>query len=77
MSKEENTVPVAKLFQLVRTADVSGVSGTGVVALGVQYPNGKCTTSWLGELSSIGVYDSIEQLIGIHGHEGRTTVRFI
>jgi hypothetical protein len=70
-------VPVAKLFHLVRAADVSGVSGTGTVAIGTEYPNGKCTLSWLDELSCIGVYDSLTQLVAIHGHEGRTTVVYI
>lgn len=70
-------VPKARLFHMVRTIDVSGVSGTGVVALGTQYPSGKCTISWLGELSCIGVYDSLEQLISIHGHGGNTVVEFI
>ena len=69
-------IPVARLFQLVRSTDVSGVSGTGIVALGTLYPNGKCTISWTGEISCIGVYDSLEQLIGIHGHGGNTVVRF-
>lgn len=70
-------VPVARLFHLVRKNDVSGVSGTGIVALGTEYPNGKCTISWNHELSCIGVYDSLEQLIEIHGHGGDTVVRFI
>lgn len=70
-------VPTARLFHLVRQSDISGVSGTGVVAIGTEYPNGKCTISWLHEVSCIGVYDSMSQLITIHGHEGRTTVAYI
>lgn len=70
-------VPRPDLFQLVRSQDVSGVSGTGVVALGTRYPNGKCTISWLSDLSCIGVYDSLDQLIAIHGHGGNTTVKFL
>lgn len=70
-------VPEAELFHLVRKQDVSGVSGTGVVALGTRYPNGKCTISWLHEISCIGVYDDIEQLVAIHGHGGNTTVQFL
>lgn len=67
----------ARLFHLVRRTDVSGVSGVGVVAVGTEYPNGKCTLSWFGDLSCIGVYDSTEQLIGIHGHGGVTTLEYI
>lgn len=76
-SSKNQSVPVARLFHMIRTADISGVSGTGIVAIGTQYPNGKCTISWLDELSCIGVYDTLDQLIAIHGHEGRTTVSFI
>lgn len=66
----------ARLFNLVRTADVSGVSGTGIVAIGTEYHSGKCTLSWYGDNSCIGVYDSKEQLIAIHGHEGRTVIQY-
>lgn len=74
---EPDVTPKAKLFHLVRMKDVSGVSGTGVVAIGTEYPNGKCTISWLHEVSCIGVYDSMSQLVAIHGHEGATTVIYI
>lgn len=73
----EKDIPVAKLFQLVRNQDLTGVSGTGVVAWGTQYPNGKCTISWLHDLSCIGVYDTLDDLIAIHGHGGNTVVKFV
>lgn len=73
----EKINPQARLFHLVRTADVSGVSGTGIVAEGTEYHNGKCTLSWFGDNSCIGVYDSKEQLVAIHGHEGRTTIKYL
>lgn len=76
-SSGNQSAPVARLFHMIRTSDISGVSGTGIVAIGTQYPNGKCTISWLNELSCIGVYDTLDQLIAIHGHEGRTTVLFL
>lgn len=63
-------------FWLQRTEDVSGVSGTGRVAEGVIFTNGKVALSWLTPTTSIVVYDSITVCEQIHGHEGRTRVVF-
>lgn len=65
------------LFILNRVEDESGVSGTGVVAEGVQFANGKCALSWLTEHSSVAVYDDISTLEAIHGHDGKTIVRWL
>lgn len=64
-------------FHLVRNEDVHGVSGTGVVAQGVQFDNGQCVLTWLGHLTSVTVFHSIDVLERIHGHEGRTLVEWI
>ena len=66
-----------KRFQLVRTQDVSGVSGTGRVVEGVQFGDGTCVMRWLGDISSKGFYDSVEDVLTIHGHGGATTVKWI
>lgn len=63
-----------KQFWLNRKEDASGVSGVGVVAEGVQFHDGQCVISWFGQLHSIAVYPSIETLVAIHGHEGKTEV---
>jgi hypothetical protein len=65
-----------RLFQLVRDVDISGTSGTGIVAQGVQFDDGTCALRWLTDTSSTGFYNSIEDLIFIHGHEGATNVSF-
>lgn len=65
-----------KLFRLVRDTDVSGTSGVGEVAQGVQFDDGTCAMRWLTETASTGVYDSIEDLIFIHGHNGATNAVF-
>lgn len=75
-------------FELVRMDDYSGVSGTGVVAVGVAYPDGAVHMQWRNaenddlETDSNGVAfkpapDGIEATIEIHGHEGRTELRWI
>lgn len=64
-------------FALVRTRDVSGVSGTGIVAYGVEFADGTVAVRWLGRVRSTGVHDSVANLLVIHGHEGDTTVRWL
>ena len=65
-----------RLFHLNRIVDETGVSGTGHVAEGVEFPNGKCVMSWLSDISSIAIYDSAEDLIKIHGHGGSTILEW-
>lgn len=66
-----------RLFQLHRAEDESGVSGVGIVAEGVQFASGKCALSWLTAHTSVAVYDSIETLDAIHGHNGKTRVVWV
>lgn len=63
-----------KLFELRRHVDETGISGTGVVAQGVIFDNGRCAMMWLTENVSMGVYDDIQKVIAIHGHQGQTSV---
>lgn len=66
-----------KRFQLVRTTDVSGISGTGIVGYGVTFSDGKTVLWWDTDWHTIGVYDSPAQLIEIHGHNGATEIQWI
>lgn len=61
-------------FTLVRSEDVSGTSGTGVVAEGVEFSNGQVVIHWLSQLESVNVYANAKVLEKLHGHEGRTVV---
>ena len=63
-----------KVFYLNRTEDESGVSGTGRVAQGFIFDNGKVCVSWLSDHPSVTVYDSIGEVHAIHGHGGKTEV---
>lgn len=65
---------VMKRFYLKRYKDESGVSGTGIVAEGIQFSTGKCALAWVSEFFSIAIYDSIEELNAIHGHNGNTQI---
>lgn len=61
-------------FQLKRIEDASGVSGVGTVAEGVEWSSGKCAVAWLTEHKSVALYDSMAEVIAIHGHAGKTRV---
>lgn len=61
-------------FYLTRHEDETGISGTGRIADGVQFADGTCILRWRTKHQSTGIYASLDELVGIHGHEGRTTV---
>jgi len=61
-------------FYLHRVEDLSGVSGTGVVADGVRWQDGSVTLKWLGEHSSEVSWAGMEHIEAIHGHNGKTMV---
>lgn len=63
-------------FVLVRTEDVHDVSGIGVVAEGVEFSNGVCVITWMSPYRVVASYESVKAILHVHGHEGRTTVRF-
>jgi len=65
---------MAKLFYLHRVEDGSGISGTGRIAQGVIFDNGKVALTWLSEHPSVAMYDNIGDVRVIHGHEGTTEV---
>jgi hypothetical protein len=59
-------------FELHRDEDATGVSGTGVVAEGVQFADGTCAMRWLSEHPSTALYDTADDIVRIHGHGGLT-----
>lgn len=61
-----------KPFYLFRHTDVNGLSGTGVVAVGVVWPDGQAQMQWISYKSSFEIHKSIDSLVDIHGHNGAT-----
>jgi hypothetical protein len=61
-------------FALHRHQDVTGVSGSGTVAHGVQFSDGTVVLRWLGDSASTVVWDSLETAMKVHGHDGKTQV---
>lgn len=64
-------------FILRRTEDVNGVSGTGVVVEGVQFSDGACAIRWTSAYPSTTHHDSIENVIAVHGHGGKTVAEWL
>jgi len=63
-------------FHLTRGEDVSGVSGIGIVAEGVQFHDGQVALSWFGRFHTVTIAPDIDTIERIHGHEGSTIVEW-
>lgn len=74
MSAKDST---SRLFVLQRTEDVSGTSGLGVVAEGVEFSDGTCVLHWISQYHTIETCANLHVVEQIHGHEGRTKVVFV
>lgn len=70
------SVTYPRPFALVRDEDVSGVSGTGVVAEGVEFSDGSVALRWTGATpTSVVFHDKgVESVIAVHGHGGCTRI---
>lgn len=75
-AKESNplTASRSRLFVLRRDEDETGISGTGVIAEGIEFSTGWCALSWMTSAHSVGIYPNIKELERIHGHNGRACV---
>jgi hypothetical protein len=70
-----------RTFVLRRSEDVSGISGTGDVAEGVVFDSGKVVVAWnphktLAKVTTVVVFDSVDDVVKLHGHDGRTRVEW-
>lgn len=61
-----------RTFCMLRHRDRSGVSGIGVVADAVLFPSGRVALAWRGTRTSVAVYESLDDVVAIHGHDGDT-----
>lgn len=64
-------------FHLVRHKDISGISGTGVVAEGGEFADGTVAMKWLTNLSILEVSPNIHTIEAVHGHGGSTTIEWV
>lgn len=67
-----------RLYYLERVVDNTGVSGTGVVAEICEFTDGHVAMRWLvtagAGIASWYLYDSLQELIAVHGHSGNSRV---
>lgn len=68
-----------RMFQLHRDTDISGVSGTGVVAEGVEFSDGHVVFTWVAgpHASTVSVPGGVAALLAVHGHGGSTRVVWV
>jgi hypothetical protein len=66
-------------FKLVRTTDITGVSGTGHVADGVAFDDGVVVLRWRSEWPTSVVFHDrgVEAVEKIHGHGGATRIQWM
>lgn len=67
-----------RVFSLVRYDDVSDVSGTGIVAQGMQARDGTIAMRWCVPTlpATWNLFDTIEDVLLLNGHSGRTVVKW-
>lgn len=72
-----------RTFNLLRDEDVTGISGTGVVAEGVIFSDGTVAMRWLKTGTArpdhrvkptTVIHDDIDSVAGLHSHDGRTRI---
>ena len=77
IAAERNGAP----FVLYRDEDATGVSGTGVVATGIVWPDGHAALRWKADdreaASSTSVWTSVADLMRVHGHVGLSKLFYL
>ena len=69
-------------FLLNRLEDATGTSGTGHVAEGVVFSDGLAVIRWSRSTNAVGVssvvvYETVNDVEKVHGHEGRTKIDWL
>jgi hypothetical protein len=88
MTSNAEVAPLHRRFLLVRTEDVTGISGTGVVAEGIEFSDLTVVLRWLapyiaethrerGVKPTTVLHDDIQSVIALHGHNGATQVTWV
>ena len=63
-------------FIVNRTKDLSGVSGTGLIAEGTRFHDGQVAVSWFGQNHILEVCRNLKTWLNVHGHGGATTIEW-
>lgn len=66
-----------KFFVLNRIIDSTGISGEGIVAEGCEFDDGTCVIKWRGNVRSLVIHKSIDDVRNIHCHNNNTLVEYV
>lgn len=75
-------------FLLIRETDVTGISGTGIVAEGIEFIDGTVVVRWLDTAVSqvpgsalvkptTVIHADVQSVIALHGHDGATVIQWL
>jgi hypothetical protein len=69
----------SRQFELHRDIDESGVSGVGVVAWGVEFPDGVVALRWISDWPTSVVFHDrgMAAVEAVHGHGGKTRIVWV
>jgi hypothetical protein len=73
-----------RTFILVRDEDITGISGTGPVAEGIEFSDGTVVMRWRGPIehpwgtteATTVVHPNIRNVENLHGHNGATHIEW-
>ncbi len=65
-----------RIFWLDRVEDETGISGTGKIAEGLLASDGTVAMRWLTAHRSWCIYENMDEVEAIHGHNGKTLIRW-
>jgi ribosomal protein S27AE len=74
--QNDKRITAPSTMAMLRHSDETGVSGTGHVADVVRFLDGRCVVHWHvdGVRSTTVHHDDLDSVMGLHGHDGRTTL---
>lgn len=77
MPRKSKIKTAMRRFVLQRDEDETGISGTGIVAEGIEYSNGRVSFTWLTAQEATNNYGSMKTVEELHGHGGKTRIVYI
>jgi hypothetical protein len=70
-------IKIGRRFLAYRKKDISGVSGTGYVAEGIEFHDGQVVVSWFGKHHIFESPRDLKTWLKVHGHGGSTKIKWI
>jgi hypothetical protein len=67
----------SRRFFLYRFEDATGLGGLGVVADGVQFPDGTVALRWRGYYPSTAIYENWMAVEHLHCHDGKSKIAWV